>query len=252
MRFRLYIDESGDHTYRNLDDIGRRYLALAGIAIESEYYRREFQPQFESLKQTHFPHSPDEPVILHREDVINRRRAFGVLKNPEHNAAWEQAFLNFIRTSRFRLFTVVIDKKRHRERYGDAAIHPYHLCLRFLLERYRGYLVFKRARGDVLAEGRGGKEDMALKRAYAEIWRSGTYYISAQEFQKVLTSRELKVKRKEQNIAGLQLADLLAHPSRLYILSSRGRVAPPQPSFSTRLIQLFRGKFDLLGQKLFD
>jgi len=29
-RYRLYIDESGDHTYKLLDDPSHRYLALLG------------------------------------------------------------------------------------------------------------------------------------------------------------------------------------------------------------------------------
>ena len=29
-RYRLYIDESGDHTWRQLDDPARRYLCLLG------------------------------------------------------------------------------------------------------------------------------------------------------------------------------------------------------------------------------
>jgi len=30
-RYRLYIDESGDHTYNLLDDPSHRYLALLGV-----------------------------------------------------------------------------------------------------------------------------------------------------------------------------------------------------------------------------
>jgi len=252
MRFRLYVDESGDHTYKNLDDINRRYLGLTGIAIESDYYRLKFQPQLEVLKQSHFPHNPDEPVVLHRTELCNHRYSFGTLADPERNASWEKDFTEFVRISEYELFTVIIDKKAHKERYGNSAIHPYHLCLRYLLERYKGYLLFKHAKGDVLAEGRGGKEDLELKRAYREIWKEGTYYISAQEFQKVLTSRELKVKYKTDNIAGLQLTDLLAHPSKAYILNSTGRVCLSTPSFGTRLAQIFRGKYNLSGQKVIE
>ena len=250
MRFRLYIDESGDHTYRNLDDISRRYLGLTGIAIETDYYRLEFQPKLEALKQQHFPHNPDEPLILHREELNNHRGAFGVLEDPERNAAWERDFADFVKTSQFELFTVVIDKKTHKETYGDSAFHPYHYCLTCLLERYRGYLISKRAKGDVLAEGRGRIEDLKLKGEYRHRWLHGTYFISAQEFQKVLTSKELKVKRKEYNIAGLQLADLLAHPSKLYILSSRGEIPQSPTSFGTRLAQIFQGKYNPYGKVL--
>lgn len=249
---RLYVDESGDHTYRNLDDWTRRYLGLTGIAIESEYYRSEFQPKLEALKQAHFPHSPDEPLILHREDLYNKRHTFGVLADATRNAAWERDLIAFVQAASFRLFTVVLDKKAHRDRYGDSAIHPYHLCLTFLLERYRGVLMFVKGKGDVMAESRGAKEDMALKQVYQEVWERGTFYIPRQEFQKVLTSKELKVRKKEHNIAGLQLADLLAHPSKVYILSSRGKIPLTGSSFGARLAQAFRGKYGLIGQKLFE
>lgn len=252
MRYRLYVDESGDHTYKLLDDVSRRYIGLTGMAIESEYYRKEFQPKLEALKQMHFPHSPDEPVILHREDIRNRKGHFGVLSDQARNDAWERDFLEFVRLSAFRLFTIVLDKKNHKERYGDAAIHPYHLSMRFLLERYRGALMYVKGKGDVLAESRGGKEDMALKDAYRQLWHDGTYYISAEEFQKVLTSRELKVKKKEANIGGLQVADLLAYPAKQWILESRGKIPPAPATFSGRLSQVFKGKFDRIGQKLLD
>ena len=271
-RYRLYVDESGDHTYKNLDDVNRRYLGLTGIAIESNYYRLEFQPKLEALKQVHFPHNPDEPLILHREELCNHRYPFGVLDNPDNNAAWEQGFEDFVRTARFELFTIIIDKKKHKERYGgsafnlmswseykilkerygDSAFHPYHYCLTCLLERYKGYLFIQRAKGDVLAEGRGGQEDLALKKVYREVWEDGTFYISAQEFQKVLTSKELKVKYKYHNIAGLQLADCLAHPSRLYVLSSKGKIPQLSPTFGTRLAQIFQGKYNFYGKVLLD
>jgi len=43
-----------------------------------------------------------------------------------------------------------------------------------------------------------------------------------------LTSRQLKVKSKANNIAGLQLADLIAHPSYKIALARRNSEAIPQ------------------------
>jgi len=92
--YRLYIDESGDHSYGKkelrglqiklkdktiavpfdhypeLEKEEKRYLGLTGCIIETEKYRSIFHPRFEELKQRHFPHNPDEPVILHRKDII--------------------------------------------------------------------------------------------------------------------------------------------------------------------------------------
>ena len=80
-RYRLYVDESGDHTYYELKEPAKRYLGLTGIFIEGEYYRTTFQPEIERLKQKHFPHSPDEPVILHRQDILNRTGPFWRLRD---------------------------------------------------------------------------------------------------------------------------------------------------------------------------
>lgn len=251
MRYRLYVDESGDHNYRDLDDVGHRYLGVIGIAIETDYYRSDFQPGLEALKQQYFPHSPDDPVILHREDIYNRRHAFGVLNDPDKNALWEHALADFVRGSRFAIIAVVIDKKSHREKYGNSAQHPYHLCLTFLLERYKGLLTYLRCKGDVLAESRGRNEDAELSRVYSYVWHHGTFYNSARSFQSVLTSRELKLRRKIANVAGLQLADLLAHPVKMDILSNIGREIW-RPCFGRQLAADFQNKYNLYGRKLFE
>ncbi len=251
VRFRLYVDESGDHTYKDLDNERRRYLGLTGIAVECDYYRQEFQPELEALKQQHFPHSTDDPVILHREDIYNRRHAFGVLEDPAKNAAWEDDVVDFTQNARILLFTVVLDKKRHVEKYGTRARHPYHYSLTLLLERYKGYLLRYGAAGDVLAEARGKAEDRELSKAYREIWTNGTYYEHAAGFQRALSSRELKLKRKEQNVAGLQLADLIAHPSKFDVLYGCGRMTGPRSLFSERMADAFGRKYDLYGRKVF-
>ena len=250
MRYTLYVDESGDHIYKNMDRVSNRYLALTGVAIESEYYRKTLQPNFEVLKQKHFPFSPDYPCVLHREDIYNRRGQFSCLCDPTCNANWEDDFIEFIKTADIRLFTIVIDKENHLKRYEKTADHPYHYCLTMLLERYRGFLMYVKSKGDVLAESRGGKEDLKLKLIYKELYDWGTYYISAQEFQKVLTSKEIKMKKKEHNIAGLQLADLLAHPAKTEILISNGIISEKPTSYGMRLAKEFNSKYDKIGKKL--
>ena len=217
-RYRLYIDESGDHTYGKLEDIGRQYLCLLGIIIDQEIYRSDFYPSFEKLKQTHFPHNPDEPLILHRSDIINKRGAFGRLADPDKERMFNTDLLNFLAHGEYRIIGVVIDKKSHIKRYGSAAYHPYHYCLAALLQRYCGFLNFYNAQGDVMAENRGGTEDTKLKEAYCLLHSTGTQFRDRQFFQKALTSREIKLKPKSSNIAGLQVADLLAYPVKQKIL----------------------------------
>ena len=243
-RYRLYIDESGDHAYHKLEQPDKRYLGLTGIFLETEYYRTIFQPEMERLKQKHFPHNPDEPVILHREDIINRKGPFWRLRDKNKEKDFNEDFLQFVKEQDYRIITVVIDKKTHIERHGEVAYHPYHYCLAVLLERYCGFLNFYDAQGDVLAERRGGTEDKQLKVAYKGLFNGGTRYRGIGFFQKALTSSEIKLKPKWKNIAGLQLSDLLAYPSKQEILVEEQRIDDPGDNFGKQICHNIQVKYN--------
>jgi len=243
-RYRLYIDESGDHTYRDIEDPAKRYLGLIGCFIEAGVYRTQFHPRLEALKQTFFPHSPDEPVVLHRKDLINRRGPFWRLRDPEYEQRINQALLDLLESQDYLLVMVVINKKSHIERYGAAAYHPYHYCLVVLLERYCGFLNRFHAQGDVMAESRGRKEDQQLKAAYRRVYENGTYFHEAEFFQRVLTSKEIKLKPKSANIAGLQLADLLAYPCKQEILVTEGKIGDPGDVFGKEVCRRTEAKYN--------
>ena len=243
-RYRLYVDESGDHTYGYLEDPARRYLCLLGLFVEVETYRADFQPALEKLKQKHFPHSPDEPIILHRKELVNRRGLFGKLKNLENEQRFNTDLLEFFSVQDYRLVAVVIDKKVHIKWYGEAAYHPYHFCMATLFERCCGFLNFYNAQGDVLAESRGGTEDTQLKEAYRTLLRTGTYFRGAEFFQRVLTSREIKLKPKVANIAGLQAADLLAYPVKQEILLGKNLISDPGDVFGKEVCKAIVSKYN--------
>lgn len=243
-RYRLYIDESGDHTFGDLDEPAQRYLCLLGMFVEVESYRRTFHPDLEELKQKHFPHSPDEPIILHRKELVNRRGPFGRLTDPDKARRFDTNLLEFFAQQDYKLIGVTIDKKAHIERYGDAAYHPYHYCLGALLERFCGFLNFYNAAGDVLAESRGGREDTQLKQAYKELLARGTLWREATFFQKPLTSHEIKLKPKSANIAGLQVADLLAYPVKQDILTRWNRISAPEGTFSNDVLLAIKSKYN--------
>lgn len=75
-----------------------------------------------------------------------------------------------------------------------------------------------------MAESRGGKENMRLKKSFHRVYQEGTEFVHAEKFKVYLTSSQLKVKPKSNNIAGLQIADLIAYPSYKRMLFQKGRV----------------------------
>jgi hypothetical protein len=243
-RYRLYLDESGDHVFNKLDTIGHRFLCLLGCWFRNSDYIK-FHSELENLKAYHLPHHPDDPVVLHREDMINARRAFKDLRDPAKRDAFDSDLLNVIAAAEFRIVAVVVDKLELGSQYGGVAAHPYHLGLGFMLQRYAGYLNHINRDGDVMAEARGGREDLLLKESYSFVYDRGVWMVGPHVFQSALTSRELKLKPKNANIAGLQLADLLGHPVKQWVLREHGLVSQALSPFAERLLQtIYPNKFN--------
>jgi hypothetical protein len=142
------------------------------------------------------------------------------------------------------MVAVVIDKHELRRAYGEAAVHPYHLGLGFLLQRFVGYLNHINRVGDVMGESRGKVEDFLLKESYSNVFAGGVWTTSAHTFQSALTSRELKLKPKTANITGLQLADLLGHPIKQWVLKQHGHTKAELAPFAQRLMAVVESKFN--------
>jgi len=243
-RFRLYMDESGDHVFRETTETAHRFLCLLGCWFKNPDYL-QFHESLERLKERRFHHHPDNPVILHREDIINARRVFKILQDGKKRAEFDNDLLNVIQAAEFRVVAVVIDKAALRASYGESAAHPYHLGLGFLLQRFAGYLNRINRVGDVMAEARGRREDLLLQESYTRVYEHGSWGVtSAASFQAALSSRQLKLREKKANISGLQLADLLGHPAKMWALRHYGIVKEEPAPFASRLMKIVEEKFN--------
>ena len=110
-----------------------------------------------------------------------------------------------------------------------ASADPSHrlFSLTVMVERFVLWLRQRDAQGDVMSESRGGKEDRRLKDSFERVFEQGSDFVPPDQFRARLTSRQLKVKSKANNIAGLQLADLMAHASfRAPLARREGRPLP--------------------------
>ncbi len=243
-RYRLYIDESGDHTFKLAESDNHRYLGLLGIWFDVESAYRSFAEALTSLKADLFGSHPDDPPIcLHRKDIVERRTIFGRLRDPGLNQRFEEGLLKAVHDAPFSMTCVVIDKASHRTKTYRELFHPYHYCIAALLERYAGWLELHGARGDVMAESRGRSEDRELLEAFEVSLEKGTRFHSAEQFKEVLTSGKIKLKKKEHAIPGLELADLLAYPFKREMVAERRGEEPPR-DFSSALLDAARSKIN--------
>ena len=228
--------------------VGKDWLAKLYL----ETVRKQLHPEFEDLKSRFFDNHPDDPVIFHRKEIINAKRPFEALRDKYIRKQFDEALLRIVSETDFTVITVVLDKQRYAERYKEWRYDPYHYCMSVLLERYVLYLDKKGLRGDVLAESRDGKENMRLKRAFRQLNENGAQYITPRKISKVLTSKEIKIKLKTNNIAGLQLADLLAHSSRREILLEKQVIEDSRKNiFAERIVDILKIKYDVQDGEIY-
>lgn len=219
--FRIFIDEFGHHDLKSSDDPNERYLGLTGIIMPREYESAEFADRLNAIKREVFG---TQEIVLHRRELLNGEPPFDKLKDRALRTQFDDLVLGLLEESKYRVFTVIIDKKEHKQRYAVWRFHPYHYCLTVALERYVQWLNKLGQVGDVMVESRGKKENMQLERAYRYIYNNGSSHVPVRLFQQRLTSRELKIQPKGANIAGLQMADLIANPSCRDLICERTNV----------------------------
>lgn len=236
--YRLYIDEVGTHDLKHVDDPNERFLSLTGVIIECEYSINNFQHTFNFLKAKFFQKDPDIPVIFHRKELVNKAPPFEILRRSNVEEEFNKVLLENLRSLEFHVITVVIDKKAHKEKYHTWTYHPYHYCLMVMLERYVLFLHYSKHRGDVYVEKRGGKEDETLIESYERLFKTGSKIIKSNIWQACLTSSTIHLREKKANINGLQLADIIAHPSRRDVLLEKKLIEDPRDIFGNKICEI--------------
>lgn len=209
----LFLDESGHH---GLKTINQEFpiLLLCGCAIEQKYYERVFVSNLNKLKQHFFGR---ENIILHSRDIRKWQHEFKVLGDPKIRSEFYNELDKLISHTDFAVISSAVLKDKLIKQYGPQANNPYNLSLTFILER----TVFLADRYNcnkinVIAEARGKKEDAKLHDQYQIIVSNGTEYVKQERFTQRLT--DIDFKKKEENVAGTQLCDLVAYPLANYVL----------------------------------
>lgn len=219
LKYRMYVDEVGNSDMKPSHVANDRYLSLSGVIIDLDYVTTTVFPNLEQLKTKYFGAHPDEPIVLHRKELVNHKPPFEATRDPQVETEFNGDLLDLLRNLDYVVITAVIDKLAHLQKYKVWQHDPYHYCLMVLVERFTQWLNARGVRGDAMAESRGGREDERLKKSYTRIYVNGTDWVAPDLVQARLTSSQLKVKAKANNIAGLQIADMVAHPSFRAVLA---------------------------------
>lgn len=241
MPYRLYLDESGTDDVTYCDEEGHRYLGLTGVIIKQDHARDFCVPDLARIKREIFDHDLDHPPCLHREDIKGFKREFHILRDAAVHAKFDAAILKYMSDADFTVITAVIDKLGMLKKADWANKEPYHYLMDIMTEKFALFLKRKNDTGDIMPEMRRGRADKDLQNAYIRTWRSGTYYAPRGLIQARLPAKNLKFRDKKANVAGLQLADLIAHPSALYVRQQKGHNVNLGP-FALKVIDILKRK----------
>lgn len=122
--------------------------------------------------------------------------------------------------------------------------NPYHYLMEILVEKYTQLLERENTIGDILVEARQDKQNKALEESYKSVKKNGTYFVSASRMQSQIRATKLKFRSKKDNIAGLQLCDLIAHPSHIYVRKMMGHDVELGP-FAKQIVEILNDqKYD--------
>ena len=245
--YRLYVDETGHDQVKTMRKDAQIFLSLTGVAVKHDHMRDVLIPNMDWIKAKVFEHDPDAPMVFHRKDIRGFKGLYVKLKDAERKALYDKAMLRLFSRTEYVVITALIDKQWMLRQDSWSNKHPYHYLMEILVEKYALLLKRKQDIGDIFVEARGPKQNKSLNEAYEEFRMSGTYYVNATDIQSRLRAKSLKFRSKSDNCAGLQLCDLVAHPSHIYIRELMGHDVSLGP-FADQIVKiLLQGKYDRSG-----
>ncbi len=212
-RYIAFFDECGDHSLTKIDKDFPLFL-LCTVIVKRDIYADQIIPAIAKFKLKYFAH---EGINLHSREIRKAEGPFKILQNSELRQNFLTELSQLMATIPFTLFITAIQKNEYAKRYGKEARNPYDVALEYSFERILSFLETQNEHQlPVIAEARGQQEDDALLASFQKLMTHGTYYNSAQRFRKLICP--ISFRRKHDNIAGIQLADLCAHPTARHLL----------------------------------
>lgn len=212
-RFIAFFDECGDHSLTKIDKDFPLFL-LCTVIVERDAYARQIIPALAQFKPRYFTH---EGINLHSREIRKAEGPFSILQNAGVRQNFLAELSKLMATLPFTLFITAIHKNAYAARYGKEARNPYDVALEYSFERILHFMEAQQeSQLPVIAEARGQQEDDALRASFHKLMTQGTYYNSAECFQKLICP--ISFRRKQDNISGIQVADLCAHPTARHLL----------------------------------
>lgn len=213
----LFLDESGDH---NLTVIDPNYplFVLGGVIVDKDYADGPLTDALDDLKRRMFGRTD---IVLHTADIVRNRNRFEKLEDVQFRNQFYEGLNSLVTELDFTVVACAIRKNDHFRHYGAAAIDLYRISLHKLAELFCDEIGDVRNGGMIIAESRNAMLDQELEYSWSTLRRRWAGYSGAEMIRDRI--RSLTLCDKRENIAGLQLADLVVSPIGRHILGRPDR-----------------------------
>lgn len=209
----MFLDESGDHSLVKMDKSYPMFV-LAGCIFDLDYYSETVEPKIEELKSKHFGKTD---IILRSYDIRKQKGDFSCLVDRKRRELFQKDLSALIEILDFKVIAAAINKINLKNQYSIPD-NPYDLCLQFILERVVMFLGRSDDKMIFRIESRETHNDRKLAGVYEKFKLKDHRLFKKKEIQSKFA--DLSFNQKTQNIAGHQIADLIAYPIGVFVLDN--------------------------------
>lgn len=208
----LYLDESGNHDLRKIDS-DYPVFVLGGVIVEDNYAKTVLEAEVGSFKLRWFGSAR---TVLHTADMVRNRNEFGILRDSGVRERFYRDLNEMMQRLEYSVVACAIDKYAYVEDRGNREVDPYALGFEKLIEAFCLEIGDVEGGGEIIAEKRLPDLDRSLMSSWQSHIAGGTVNLSSNEIKRRLKGLDLK--SKAENIAGLQLADLVVSPIGRHVI----------------------------------
>ena len=241
-RYYLFLDECGDQNLSSFDP-SFPVFTLCGIVVSQDQLD-VLSDKINALKKEFWG---ERKIILHSRDIRKCQNGFEIFFDIDVKRRFYEQINSILGDKVYVIICCSILKEPYIRQYGRLN-DVYGQSLSYIMERtvfYLDSLETSNIHLTTIVECRGKKEDQTLLNYYNKVLDIGTYWVIPTRIQKYF--KEFEMRKKSENLIGLQIADLVAYPITRYVLDEEA------VNFAYDIIKdnIYQKEGKLYGMKIF-
>ena len=209
----LYLDESGEHN-PSVNSADYPIFVLGGIIADKDYADGPLTDTLDDFKRQWLGQTD---IAIHTADIAHNRKGFEALGDAGIRKQFYEQLNALMRELRYSVVACAIRKGAPAfRRYSERDL--YLVCFEAIVELFCQEVGDVRDGGIIIAESRSSRQlNRALEREWSNLKANGAGHTPG----KIVADRimALNLRPKRDNVAGLQIADLVVSPIGRHLLA---------------------------------